>query len=286
MTAAGDRLDCSCTTRELGPSPLPTLAAYPLGRTAPVRGRRDRSGGAHPARVARVAARTGPDVVVLSSDAAVEAYPGWVGTARRRQRWTTSRPSSRSSSRICACTRSTPATCAPRSPGRLPGRGHLHRADPATVVPALLRLSTNVPGAAVPRGGPAGDPPMTPHPTHDPTADGLHPAARAGRDRAARSSAGWPATRCGCSSPQPTGGPARPVPRPRRVPPPGDLVVVNTSATRAAAVDGWRADGRRSPCTSPTRYRTEVTGRGVRSPGGPRRCGTRVPARCSGCPAG
>ena len=25
---------------------------------------------------------------------------------------------------------------------------------------------------------------------------------------------------------------------------PGDLVVVNTSATRAAAVDGWRADGR------------------------------------------
>ena len=68
---------------------------------------------------------------------------------------------------------------------------------------------------------------------------------------------------------------------------PGDLVVVNTSATRASAVDGLRADGR--PVTvhvSPPRNPTAMTGwsscaRPAASPGSR----TRTPASVLTCPA-
>ena len=82
VAAAGGRLDLLVhNAGELGPSPLPPLAAYPADALravlettllAPLR--------AHPARAARCCAppRAGT-VVTLSSDAAVEAYPGWGG---------------------------------------------------------------------------------------------------------------------------------------------------------------------------------------------------------------
>ena len=68
---------------------------------------------------------------------------------------------------------------------------------------------------------------------------------------------------------------------------PGDLVVVNTSATRAAAVDGWRADGR--PVTVHVSHQVPHGGDWVvelRSPGGAAQIRDARAGECSGCPAG
>ena len=143
VAAAGVRLDLLVhNASELGPSPLPRLAAYPLDALRRVY----EVDVLAPVALTQLALPAlqrapAPTVVVLSSDAAVEAYPGWGGTARRRQRWTTSRPSSRPSTRICACTHSTPATCAPRCT-RPPSRARTSPTarTPTTVAPALLRL--------------------------------------------------------------------------------------------------------------------------------------------------
>ena len=145
-----------------------------------------------------------PTVVVLSSDAAVEAYPGWGGYGSAKAALDHIAAVLARRAPGPARVRLRPRRHAHRdAPGRLPGRGHLRprgtRDRGAGAVATARRASRQRP---VPRGGPAGDPPMT-RPTT--TAHPLHPTARAGRDRDHRSSAGWPATRCGCSSPQPAG---------------------------------------------------------------------------------
>ena len=247
VAAAGERLDLLVhNASELGPSPLPSLADLPARRAAPrLRGRRARSAGAHPARAARAAGAHRPRPSSCSAPTPPSRpTPAGVGTARRRQRWTTSRPSSPSSTRTCACTPSTPATCAPRcTRPPSPARTSPTAPEPATVVPALLRLLDERPDSGRYRAADLLAPPMTPRPmTHRAPASPCRPSwARPNR----RSSAGWPGTRCGCSSPQPAGRSGTPcsATSPRSsgratsswsTPPP--------PAPRRST--GWRADGR------------------------------------------
>ena len=106
--------------------------------------------------------------------------------------------------------------------------------------------------------------------------------------RASRpSSAAWRAIRCACSWPQ---RPGSNTPRSRGYPEfltPGDLVVVNTSATLAAAVDGQRDDGRDvtvhfSTALDDGTWLVEVAAPGARHRAGARR-GT-VGEQCA-CPS-
>ena len=81
VAAAGERLDLLVhNASELGPSPLPTLAAYPLDALRRVY----EVDVLAPVALTQLALPAlqrapAPTVVVLSSDAAVEAYPGWGG---------------------------------------------------------------------------------------------------------------------------------------------------------------------------------------------------------------
>jgi NAD(P)-dependent dehydrogenase (short-subunit alcohol dehydrogenase family) len=96
----------------LGPSPQPLLRDYPLDELGRVY---DTNVLAPLALIqlltAPLAAAAGT-IVNVSSDAAVEAYPGWGGYGRRRPLWTSSPPSWPPRSRRCAATRWTPVTCA------------------------------------------------------------------------------------------------------------------------------------------------------------------------------
>ncbi|MBL8927719.1 MAG: SDR family NAD(P)-dependent oxidoreductase, partial [Pseudonocardia sp.] len=140
---AGERLDLLVhNASELGPSPLPTLAAYPLDALrrvyevdvlAPVA----LTQLALPALLRAPA----PTVVVLSSDAAVEAYPGWGGYG----------PAKAALDHVAAVLAAEQPDLRVYvfDPGDMrtamhqaafPGEDISDRTDPATVAPALLRL--------------------------------------------------------------------------------------------------------------------------------------------------
>lgn len=143
VAAAGERLDLLVhNASELGPSPLPTLAAYPLDALrrvyevdvlAPVA----LTQLALPALLRAPA----PTVVVLSSDAAVEAYPGWGGYG----------PAKAALDHVAAVLAAEQPDLRVYvfDPGDMrtamhqaafPGEDISDRTDPATVAPALLRL--------------------------------------------------------------------------------------------------------------------------------------------------
>ena len=83
----------------------------------------------------------------LSSDAAVEAYPGWGGYGAPRPPSTSSGGRARRrGARAARLRRSTRATCGPRcTSGRSPARTSATGRSPETVVPALLRLLDRAP---------------------------------------------------------------------------------------------------------------------------------------------
>lgn len=149
---------------ELGPSPLPALAAYPLDA---LRGVLETTVLA-PLALTQLAlpllrAAAAPAVVTLSSDAAVEAYEGWGGYGLAK-----------------AALDHFAAVLAVEEPGMhvyafdpgdmrtamhqraFPGEDISDRPEPATVVPALLRLLTERPDSGRYRsadlGQPAGSP--------------------------------------------------------------------------------------------------------------------------------
>ena len=238
---------------DLGPSPLPRARRLPARRArARLRGRRARAARADPARCCPHCGAADGAVVNVSSDAAVEAYDGWggygvgQGGARPPHRGARRRAAGRARVR-----RSTRATCAPRCTSRR------SRARTSPTGPSPSRR----PGPAAPARRAAGQRPLPGRRAGRCAAVGAvsrrvtaapsarrHPSCRApsvappSRPRPAAS----PATGCGCWSPRPRPGRHTPVPRPARLPAPGDLLVVNTSATLAAASTAPR---RRRPVT-------------------------------------
>ena len=227
----------------LGPSPLPALADYPLDalarRATGQRGRAARPRSSSRSRAAATARR----IVNITSDAAVEAVRG-LGRLRRRprRRSSSSRASSPPSTRTCASTPSTPATCARRcTRTRSRARTSPTGRRPRTACPALLALLDERPAQRpLPRGATspacdrvsalAFDARRRALEAHEPPeARGLAPRRRApaGRRRAAP---GARRTRASRDLPA--------------LLEPGDLLVVNTSATLPAALAARRADGR------------------------------------------
>ena len=143
VAAAGERLDLLVhNASELGPSPLSGLAAYPLDALrrvyevdvlAPVA----LTQLALPA-LQRASAAT---VVVLSSDAAVEAYPGWGGYGSAKaalDQIAAVLAAEHPDLRVYAFDPGDMRTAMHQA--AFPGEDISDRADPATVAPALLRL--------------------------------------------------------------------------------------------------------------------------------------------------
>ena len=143
VAAAGERLDLLVhNASELGPSPLPRLAAYPLDALRRVY----EVDVLAPVAVTQLALPAlqrapAPTVVVLSSDAAVEAYPGWGGYGPAKAALdhvaavlAAEHPNLRVYAFDPGDMRTTMHQAA------FPHEDISDRADPATVAPALLRL--------------------------------------------------------------------------------------------------------------------------------------------------
>ena len=221
---------------DLGPSPLPALAAIRSTRCAGSTRPRVRAAGPDPAAGAPLRA-AGGIIMNVSSDAAVEPYPGWGGYGSAKAALDQLSAVLAAEEPTFACTPSTPATCAPtciRPPS--PARTSATGPSRATVVPALLRLLDARPPsgryraadwAARCRRRSADDSPRSSSP----------PDSRPRRRRQT-------ATACGCSSRAPAASSTPASPPSARSCAPGDLLVVNTSGTLAAAIDGTRRDGR------------------------------------------
>jgi NAD(P)-dependent dehydrogenase (short-subunit alcohol dehydrogenase family) len=143
VAAAGQQLDLLVhNASALGPSPLPSLAAYPLDALRRV----------YDVDVFAAVALTqlalpalqrapAPTVVVLSSDAAVEAYPGWggYGSAKAAMDHVAAvLAAEQPDLRVYAFDPGDMRTAMHQA--AFPGEDISDRADPATVVPALLRL--------------------------------------------------------------------------------------------------------------------------------------------------
>lgn len=149
VAAAGDRLDLLVhNAGELGPSPLPTLAAYPADALRAVL----ETTVLAPLVLTQLALpllrRSGGTVVTLSSDAAVEAYPGWGGYGAAK-----------------AALDQLAAVLAVEEPGlrvhafdpgdmrtamhqrAFPGEDISDRPEPATAVPGFLKLLKNRPAS-------------------------------------------------------------------------------------------------------------------------------------------
>jgi NAD(P)-dependent dehydrogenase (short-subunit alcohol dehydrogenase family) len=143
VAAAGERLDLLVhNASELGPSPLPRLAAYPLDALRRVY-EVDVLAPVALTQLALPALRRAPDptVVVLSSDAAVEAYPGWGGYGSAKaalDHIAAVLAAEHPDLRVYAFDPGDMRTAMHQA--AFPGEDISDRPDPATVAPALLRL--------------------------------------------------------------------------------------------------------------------------------------------------
>ena len=143
VAAAGERLDLLVhNASELGPSPLPTLAAYPLDALRRVY----EVDVLAPVALTQLALPAlqrapAPTVVVLSSDAAVEAYPGWGGYGSAKaalDHVAAVLAAEHPDLRVYAFDPGDMRTAMHQA--AFPGEDISDRPDPATVAPALLRL--------------------------------------------------------------------------------------------------------------------------------------------------
>jgi len=143
MAAAGERLDLLVhNASTLGPSPLLSLAAYPLDALRRVY----EVDVIAPVALTQLALpalqrASAPTVVVLSSDAAVEAYPGWGGYGSAKaalDHLAAVLAVEHLDLRVYAFDPGDMRTAMHQA--AFPGEDISDRADPATVVPALLRL--------------------------------------------------------------------------------------------------------------------------------------------------
>jgi NAD(P)-dependent dehydrogenase (short-subunit alcohol dehydrogenase family) len=143
VAAAGQRLDLLVhNASALGPSPLPRLATYPLDALRRVY----EVDVLAPVALTQLALPAlqrapAPTVVVLSSDAAVEAYPGWGGYGSAKaalDHIAAVLGAEHPDLRVYAFDPGDMRTAMHQA--AFPGEDISDRADPATVVPALLRL--------------------------------------------------------------------------------------------------------------------------------------------------
>jgi NAD(P)-dependent dehydrogenase (short-subunit alcohol dehydrogenase family) len=143
VAAAGERLDLLVhNASTLGPSPLLPLATYPLDALRRVY----EVDVIAPMALTQLALpalqrASAPTVVVLSSDAAVEAYPGWGGYGSAKaalDHLAAVLAVEHLDLRVYAFDPGDMRT--PMHQAAFPGEDISDRADPATVVPALLRL--------------------------------------------------------------------------------------------------------------------------------------------------
>ena len=143
VAAAGQRLDLLVhNASALGPSPLPRLAAYPLDALRRVY----EVDVLAPVALTQLALPAlqrapAPTVVVLSSDAAVEAYPGWGGYGSAKaalDHIAAVLAAEHPDLRVYAFDPGDMRTAMHQA--AFPGEDISDRADPATVAPALLRL--------------------------------------------------------------------------------------------------------------------------------------------------
>ncbi|MDN5917268.1 MAG: SDR family oxidoreductase [Pseudonocardia sp.] len=141
--AVGQRLDLLVhNAGELGPSPLPTMEHYPLGALrevlettvlAPV--------GLTAALLPALRGSPSPVVVTLSSDVAIEAYPGWGGYGAAKaalDRIAAQLAVEEPGMRVYAFDPGDMRTAMHQR--AFPGEDISDRPEPDTVVPALLRL--------------------------------------------------------------------------------------------------------------------------------------------------
>ena len=143
VAAAGDRLDLLVhNASALGPSPLPRLADYPLDALRRV----FEVDVIAPLALTQLAlpalrAAPAPTVIVLSSDAAVEAYPGWGGYGSAKaalDHLAAVLAVEHPDLRVYAFDPGDMRTAMHQA--AFPGEDISDRADPAAVVPALLHL--------------------------------------------------------------------------------------------------------------------------------------------------
>ena len=143
VAAAGERLDLLVhNASALGPSPLSGLAAYPLDALRRVY----EVDVLAPVALTQLALpalqrASAPTVVVLSSDAAVEAYPGWGGYGSAKaalDHIAAVLAAEHPDLRVYAFDPGDMRTAMHQA--AFPGEDISDRADPATVAPALLRL--------------------------------------------------------------------------------------------------------------------------------------------------
>jgi NAD(P)-dependent dehydrogenase (short-subunit alcohol dehydrogenase family) len=143
VAAAGGRIDLLVhNASALGPSPLPRLADYPLDAlrrvievdvVAPL--------ALTQTALAALQTSPAPTVVVLSSDAAVEAYPGWGGYGSAKaalDQLAAVLAVEHPELRVYAFDPGDMRTAMHQA--AFPAEDISDRAEPATVVPALLRL--------------------------------------------------------------------------------------------------------------------------------------------------
>jgi len=143
VAAAGDRLDLLVhNASALGPSPLPALAAYPLDELRRVY----EVDVLAPLALTQLALPAlgrapGPTVVVLSSDAAVEPYPGWGGYGSAKaalDQMAAVLAVEQPGLRVYAVDPGDMRTAMHQA--AFPGEDISDRPEPASVVPAVLRL--------------------------------------------------------------------------------------------------------------------------------------------------
>jgi NAD(P)-dependent dehydrogenase (short-subunit alcohol dehydrogenase family) len=150
VAATGGRIDLLVhNASALGPSPLPRLADYPLDALRRV----FEVDVVAPLALTQTAldalqASPAPAVVVLSSDAAVEAYPGWGGYGSAKaalDQLAAVLAVEHPELRVYAFDPGDMRTAMHQA--AFPGEDISDRAEPVTVVPALLRLLAERPGS-------------------------------------------------------------------------------------------------------------------------------------------
>ena len=280
VEAAGDRLDLLVNNASvLGPSPQPALARLPARRArARLPRQRPRAARAGPARAPAPAARAGGSSTSPPTPPSSRTRAG-AATAPRRPRSSSSRDPRAPSTPSCASTPSTRATCARRCTRRRSrARTSPTAPQPEESVPGLLALidgdlpSGRYRAAELRGGGRVSAPRASSCPraleAHEPPeARGLarDEVRLLVADRARRAAR------------------ARALPRPAAFLAPGDLLVVNTSATLPAAVPAARRTATRARAALRHRRRRTSTRRRA---GGSSSCAARRRAPYRGGRAG